>query len=140
MTIQFGQLPWTGIAVSTVGTFFLGAVWYTVFSRPWIRFHGYTPEQIERMKALRPPIIFFGGMIVSYALMAIVLAILVGALATPSFASGALLGILIWLGVAVPIGVTGWIASDKHFGAFAIDLGYQMVFLVGSCAILAAWQ
>lgn len=92
------------------------------------------------MKRLRPPPVFFGGMIGSYVLLASVLGVIFASLGVATLAAGLIMGVLLWLGIALPIGLTAWIASDKRFGAFAIDFAYQLVFLLMVGAILGAWR
>lgn len=140
MNLSVTDLNWLAIATTTITTFFLGGFWYTVLSKPWVRMHGYTPEQVARMKQLRPPPLFFGGMIAAYFVLSVVLAVLVKNLAAPSLVNGALLGFLLWLGIALPIVFTAWLASDKRAGVYLIDLSYQLMFLVMCGAILGAWR
>jgi hypothetical protein len=140
MNLSITDLNWLAIIAATLATFFLGGIWYSSLSKLWIRLHNYAPEQLERMKKLRPPPVFFGGMIVSYFVVCVVLAILVNQLDPPTLVNGLILGALLWLGVALPINVTGWLASDKHFGVYAIDLAYQLAFLLMDGAILGAWR
>lgn len=140
MTIDFSTLNWLAIGVVCMATFFLGAIWYTVFGPLWVKYNRFTPEQVAAMKTLRPPAIFFGGMLISYALFAIFMALVVQNLMLPTWTAAAVAGVAIWLAIAVPIGVTSWIASDKRFGACAIDLAYQFVYIVGGSIILAMWR
>lgn len=140
MILNLATIHWLAVAVAAIATFFLGGFWYTVFAKPWVRLHGYTPEQVAEMKRLRPPAVFFGGMIVCYFILAIVMAVLLQNLSSPGVGGGIVLGLLLWIGVAVPIGITGWLASAKPLAVYGIDLGYQMVFLVAGGAILGAWR
>lgn len=140
MTLNFESVNWLAVAVAALATFFLGGIWYTVLAKPWQRLHGYTDEQLARMKTVRPPAVFFGGMVVSYAMLAAVLGVLFASVGINSLGAGVTMGLLLWLGVALPIGITAWIASEKPFGAYAIDLAYQLVFLLMVGAILGAWR
>jgi hypothetical protein len=81
--------------------------------------------------------VFFGGMLVSYALIAVAFALVAGAGGVRSAAAGATLGFVLWL-VAAGIGVTGWLASNKRFGVTAIDLGFQLTMLLAQGAIFGA--
>lgn len=134
------NVNWLAVLVAALATFFLGGVWYTLLGKVWQAAHGYTDADVTNMKALRPPPVFFGGMIVSYAIMAVAVALLFSWLGVGCVATGLQTGFLLWLGVALPIGVTSWLASSKKFTATAIDLAYQLAFLLMTGAILGAWR
>jgi hypothetical protein len=141
MELRIGDVNWWAVLVAAVATFFLGALWYTaLFGKLWVRLNGYTDEQVKQMQKDRPPPVFFGTMIASYLLLALVVAVLVGSCNISSARDGAALGFLLWLGVAVCIGLTSWVASSKRFGVYAIDLTYQLVFLIMTGAILGGWR
>lgn len=140
MTLHFEAVNWLAVGVAALATFSLGGIWYTALAKPWQRLHGYTDEQVVEMKRLRPPPVFFGGMILSYVLLAAVIGVVFASVGVASLGDGVMLGFLLWLGVALPIGITAWIASNKPFGAFAIDFAYQLVFLLMVGAILGAWR
>ncbi|MDZ4783770.1 MAG: DUF1761 domain-containing protein [Planctomycetia bacterium] len=140
MTFDLSKLNWLAIGLVCVATFFLGAIWYTAFGPLWVKYNGYTPEQVTAMQKARPPAVFFGGMIVSYALFAVFLAIVLQNMPVSGWRAAALAGLVIWLAIAVPIGVTGWIASTKHIGVYVIDLAYQLVFIVGGSIVLSLWR
>jgi hypothetical protein len=140
MTLNFESVNWLAVGVAAIATFFLGGIWYTALAKPWQRLHGYSDEQVSEMKKLRPPAVFFGGMIASYVILAAVLGVLFATFGVASLAAGLTVGLLLWLGISLPIGITAWIASNKPFGAFAIDFAYQLVFLLMVGAILGAWR
>lgn len=140
MTLNLESVNWLAVGTAAIATFFLGGIWYTALAKPWQRLHGYTDEQVVQMKKLRPPPVFFGGMIASYLLLAAVLGVLFASVGIASLTAGFTMGLLLWLGVALPIGITAWIASNKPFAAFAIDFAYQLVFLLLTGAILGAWR
>jgi Protein of unknown function (DUF1761) len=141
MTPSLEHVNWLAVTVAALATFFLGGLWYQVlFGKLWVRLHGYTPEKVKQMQAAKPPALFFGGMIVAYFLLTIVMSIVIGALGINTWCDGAALGFLIWLGPAIAIGFTAWLASDRVIGVFMIDWAYQLVFLVMMGAILGAWR
>ena len=140
MRVDFAQINWLAVAVAAVLTFLLGGAWYSaLFQKVWIRSQNLTDEQIARMKADMNPAKFFGGMLVAYFVVAVVMAILVNNLQAQSVAAGALLGFLVWLIVAA-IYMTGHLASNRAIEAFLVDASYQLVYLVGMGAILGAWR
>jgi hypothetical protein len=141
MRVDFGQINWWAVLVAAIATFFLGAVWYSaLFGKLWVRMQGWTEEQAKQIQAAMNPAVFFGGMLVSYLLLAVVMAILVTNFDLRTIAAGALLGFLLWVGVAAAIHFTGHLASNKPIGAFLIDTGFQFIYLIGMGAILAAWR
>jgi hypothetical protein len=141
MNLTLESINWLAVIVAALATFFLGGLWYTaLFGKSWVRLHGYTEAQIAAMKQAKPPAVFFSVMIVSYLLVACIVAIIAGASGIESAVGGATLGLLLWFGFALAIGLTSYIASDKPFGVYAIDLSYQFVFLIMTGAIIGAWR
>jgi hypothetical protein len=141
MSFQLGEINYWAVLIAGLATFFLGGLWYSVlFGKTWVKLHGYTPEQVQEMKTLRPPAVFFGGMIVSYVVLAFVLAILVVRFNIDSALGGAKLGGVIWLGPVACIGMTAHIASNKPFGLFLIDQSFNLIVLVMMGAILGGWR
>ena len=140
MRVDFGQINWLAVIVAAVATFLLGGAWYSaLFQKPWIKAQNLSEEQMAKMKADMNPAKFFGGMVVAYLVLAVVVAILVTSFDIRSAASGALLGLLIWVAVAA-VQMTGHLASNKSIAAFLIDTLFQLIYLVGMGAILAAWR
>ena len=140
MRVDFAQINWLAVIVAAVATFLLGGAWYSaLFQKVWIKSQNLTDEQLARMKADMNPAKFFGGMVISYLVLAVVMAILVASFDVRSVKSGALLGLLIWVAVAA-VHMTGHLASNKSIAAFLIDTLFQFVYLIGMGAILAAWR
>jgi len=141
MTVDLSGLNWWAVLVAGFATFFLGAVWYmALFGKLWQRLHGYSEEKVRAMQKARPPAVFFGVMIASYLVLALIVAVIARAAGVSSAGAGATLGLLLWVGPALAIGATAWIASDKPVGAFAIDWAYQLVFLVMMGVIIGGWR
>ena len=141
MTIELGAINWWAVLVAGLATFFLGGLWYqALFGKLWVRLHGYSPEKVKAMQAAKPPPVFFGGMVVAYVLLAAVIAVLANACGAATSSGGATLGFLLWLGPAMAIGFTAWLASDRVIGVFVIDWAYQLVFLVMMGAIIGGWR
>jgi hypothetical protein len=141
MFFRFSEMNYLAVVVAALVAFGIGGVWYTaLFGKQWVQLQGYSAVKIKEMQARRPPPVFFGGMIASYLLLALVLALLISALPEKSAASGAALGFLVWLGPAAAIGMTNWIASDKPIGVYLIDCGCALIYLVLMGLILGAWR
>src|SRR5712692_7671500 len=101
MLLKFDQINYLAVLVAGLGTFFLGALWYMpLFGKLWISLHGYTQEKMTAMQARVPPPLFFGGMIVSYLVAALAVALIVVNLSLTAPLEGLILGLALWLIVA----------------------------------------
>lgn len=141
MKLDLASVNYLAVLVAALATFMIGGAWYTaLFGKLWQRLNGFSEEKMRAMQAKTPPPVFFGTLFACYLLVALVVALLVGALDIRGAGSGALLGLLLWLGPAAAIGMTGQIASDKPLGVFYIDASYQLIYLPLIGAILGAWR
>jgi hypothetical protein len=128
------------VLVAAVAAFVLGALWYSpaLFAKAWVGAHGYTDEQIARMRAgaARSYTISFACFLV----MAASMALLVARVQPVGVLGGIKLGALIGLGFAAAVSLTTNVYSDKRFAAWAIDAGYQVVYLTLMGVILTVWH
>lgn len=139
MSIEFRELNFLAILIAAIGTFLLGAVWYTVlFGKRRTEAMGYTEEELALLA--RASARNFGFMFIAYLAVAFVLASLIQGLGITSFGGGAALGALVWFGLAAAIGLTGHLVSTKPLSVFLIDIGFQLVFLALAGGLLAVWQ
>lgn len=141
MSIAFQEFNYWAILVAAVATILLGGLWYSaLFARTWARLHSYSPEKLKEMQAKRPPAVFFGVMLVSYLLVALVMAMLINAFKIESSGEGMFLAFLLWLGPVLPIAATAYIAYDKPIGCYVLDGSFQLVFLLMMGAIIGGWH
>ena len=128
------------VLTAAVLAFVLGALWYSpaLFAKAWVRAHGYTDEQLERMRsgAARAYSISFACFLVMAAAMALLVARVqpVGAL------GGIKLGVLVGAGFAAAVSLTANVYSDKPLAAWAIDAGYQVAYMTLMAVILSLWR
>jgi uncharacterized protein DUF1761 len=141
MKLELAAINWWAVLVAAAATFLLGGVWYTaLFGKLWQRLHGYSDEKLKAMQAKRPPHVFFGVMIACYLVLAAVIGVVFASVGIAGAVNGATMGFLFWLGPAAAIGITSWLASDRHIGIYGIDLLYQLIFLVMMGAIIGGWR
>lgn len=138
MTLSsFHALP---VLVAAVAAFVLGALWYSpaLFATAWVRAHGYTDEQIARMRsgAARAYAISFACFLV----MAAAMGLLVARVQPVGVLGGIKLGALIGVGFAAAVSLTANVYSDRPLAAWAIDAGYQVAYLILMGVILAVWH
>ena len=140
MTLNWPELNLLAVIVAGLAAFFLGAVWYTaIFGKLWVQLNGYTPEQIAAMQKARPPVVFFGSMLLAYWIMATLMGFLCAWVKADSWMDGACVGLVVW-GIVQAIAVTTYISGNKRIEVFVLDGAYQLCFLVMTGVILAAWK
>lgn len=125
------------ILVSAVILWLLGAVWYSpvLFARPWMAMVK-VPSEGKNRKMLT-------GMISSFILdivMAFVLDHVIKWSGADSFAMGALVGFIMWLGFIAAPGLPQGIYEGRPFKLFAINTGYMLVGLIVIGGVLAVWR
>lgn len=128
------------IIVAAIVTFGIGALWYSpfLFAKQWLAFNGYGPEKVEAMR--KGAVKAYGVSFVCYLVMAAAFAVLVRISHIEAVTGGVKLGFLLWIGFVAAAGLTANVYSDKPLKAFALDAGYQLVYLVVMGAILVAWH
>ena len=141
MKIDLAQVNWAAVAAAGVAAFMLGGLWYSaLFGKLWIRLQGWNEQKVAEMKARMSPAKFLGGMVVAYTVLAFTVSLLVVVVGVRGPVEGACLGSILWLGPAAAIGFTGYLASDRRFGGFALDAAFQLVALLTQGIILASWR
>jgi hypothetical protein len=140
MTLPWPPLNLWAVLAAGVATFLLGGIWYqALFGKAWVKAHGYTPEQIQVMQKARPPLVFFGTMILAYLLLATLMGYLVQWTGAQSWIDGVVLGLVVW-GILVAVALTDYISSTKKPAVYFIDCTYQLCFLVMNGVILSIWR
>lgn len=140
MLFDLAKINWLAVLCAALIAFLVGAVWYSVlFGQLWIKLHGFSETKIKEMQANMSPPRFFGGMLLSYLVLASALAVLLSGFPEPGATTGLAVGLIVWLAAAA-IALTGHIASDKVFGLYLIDVSCQLVYLVLMGALLGVWR
>ena len=134
------DVNWLAIIVAAIAAFAIGALWYSpaLFGRQWMAAHGHTPEKLAAMQSSMGKTYAYSFM--TYVIMAMVIALLVGLTGAGSAAQGIVLAVLAWLGFGFTIGLNTNLYSDKPAAAFMIDAGYQLIHVIIMGAIIGAWR
>jgi hypothetical protein len=139
-SINLEEVNWLAVVVAALGTFMIGGAWYTaLFGKAWQKAHGFNEEQVKQMQASTSPAVFFGSMLVCYALMAICVGLVAQAAGVDSLAGGAMAGMVLWVLVAA-IGWTNHVPTNVANAGYLINVTYQFIYLVGTSAVIGAWQ
>ena len=115
----------------------LGAIWYTVFSAPWLAGIGKTADVLmaETRGGPLPYVIGFGAILV----MCLMLSWLVARLNARTLAGGARLGAVCAIGFCASLLALNYGFEKRTVTLWAINAGYALLGLSISGAIIGAW-
>ena len=125
------------ILVSAIIQWLLGALWYSppLFAKPWM-----AALKIQKGSNSKGMV---AGMISSFIgslLLSLMLAHVVLWSGSTTYACGALIGFILWLGfIAAPQFPQG-IYEGRPFRLFAINTGYWLVAMLVTGGLLAVWR
>lgn len=134
------HINYLAVVVAAVAAFAIGGLWYSpvLFAKQWVKAHGLTEEQLkERQKGAGKS---YAIAIVCQILIGLAIAVLVGYLHLGVCVQGLKLALLIWAGLAFPLGLMATMFTDKKLAVFCIDTGYQLVYLLVMGAIITVWH
>ncbi|HQZ13637.1 MAG TPA: DUF1761 domain-containing protein [Devosia sp.] len=120
--MDFSAVNWIAVAVATIASFALGAVWYMALSKQWLAAIGKTRDQINSKDGT--PYIWS---VLVQLVMAVSLAIMIPRMfGTVSVNSGLMAGFMLWFGFII----TTLIQNHRYEGApwarTFIDGGYML--------------
>lgn len=134
------HINYLAVVVAAVVAFIIGGLWYSplLFAKLWVKAHGYTDEQVKEMQKSATKA--YAITLVCDFLIALAIAVLAGYIHLELCVKGLKLGLLVWAGFAMPLGLTANMFSGKRITVFYIDTAYQLVYLVIMGAIIAVWH
>ncbi|HWO02613.1 MAG TPA: DUF1761 domain-containing protein [Blastocatellia bacterium] len=134
------HINFLAVVVAAVVAFVIGGLWYSplLFAKLWVKAHGYTDEQVAEMQKGAGKA--YTVTLVCDVLIALAIAVLIGYLDLHRCVQGLKLGLLVWAGFALPLGLTASMFSGKRMTVFYIDTAYQLVYLVIMGATLTVWR
>jgi hypothetical protein len=138
--MELANINFLALIVAAIASFALGAVWYSpvLFGKAWQKTLGFTEEYLGKSNMA----LVFGSSFVLIFLMDFGLAIILQGHASRDVSafSGFLYGLLIGIFfVATSYGIN-MIYQRRSFLLWAIDSGYQVLYLAMTGAILGAWR
>ncbi len=106
-----------------------------VAGRAWMRAIGKTPAQLKESNR---PSLYLVSAILAF-LQAIVMAAVIGWAGNVSLGGGALIGFLLWLGLAIPVISNTFIFEGRKLINHVISGGYYLISFVVMGGIIGAW-
>ncbi len=135
--IDFSNLNYIAIFVTTLITFGIGAVWYTaLFGKTWQKETGLTDKQIAEGNMLQT----YGGSFICFLLLNVFIAALFKDLQPKDWMEGAMVGLQIGFFVNLASIAINYLYQYKSFKLWLIDGVYQVVIMTVAGAILSMWK
>ena len=138
--MDFSSINFLALGAAAIASFGLGALWYSpvLFGKIWQQEIGMTEEDL---KGANMPMIFGTTFVLTF-IMGLGLAMIIAGHegAEMNWMSGAHHGLyagLAFVGTSMAI---NYLYQRRSFKLWAIDAGYQILFLTIMGAILGAWQ
>ena len=135
--MSFAGINYLAVIIAALAAFGLGAVWYMVLAKPWVRATGKTEAELKKEgsgKAL-PFIICLLALLV----MAWMLAGLLGHIGNITVRGGMISGAFVWTGfVITTMGVNHTFGGQKPMLTL-IDGGYWLAVLILMGAVIGAF-
>lgn len=120
------EVNYLGVILATIGSFAVGALWYSVlFGKMWRELMGFTPEKMQSMTMT--PFKAMAGGVASTFVMVWMLAYFAEAWGVADIGGSLMLGFLIWLGFQMPILIHSLWWEGKPVKLFAINATHQLV-------------
>ena len=128
------EVNYWAVLASGVGAMVLGAIWYNVFSKPWLKGVGLTEAKVRAGSNM-----VYLWSFLAMLLIAFVLAHVVSVFEADSVEEGLVTGGWMWLGFSATTVAINYLYQLKSLKLFAIDTGYMLLVFMLSGAILANW-
>ena len=129
--------PVLAVALAALMPFVVGALWYAPFGfgRWWERAHGYDDPARKAVLMASAPRNYLASLVV-YVVLALVLRFFLYRLAASDASSAVRLAVLVWLGFVATIGLTTVLFALQPLSLWAIDAGFQLVYMCLMALIL----
>ena len=131
------DVNYLAVVVAAVVGMVIGAVYYSprVAGRAWMAAIGKTEEDL---RGANRPILFLFAAILTL-LLATMLAAAIGWADVQTLGGGALVGLLCWIGFAIPLVGLVFMFEGRRPANLAITGGHYLIALVVKGAIIGAW-
>jgi hypothetical protein len=140
MTLPSVAINYGAVFVSAVAGMIIGAIWYSpsVFGKIWMKGSKISSQKISKAKNKgmgKLYLIAFLGSIV----MACVLASFLAYVAATTVSDALELSLWIWAGFVLPLLLGGTLWKRESWGAYLVNVVYQLVNIVVMSIILTLW-
>ena len=137
--MSFSGVNYFAVVIAALAGFGLGAVWYSVLSKPWMHAVGLTEAECKARNQGAGRIVPFVISIVALFVMAWMLAGIMGHLGQISIRGGVISGFLVWLGFVITTMGVNHAFSGAPTKLTLIDGGYWLAVLLIQGAVIGAF-
>ena len=134
--MHYFHVAYLAVVVSAAIQWVLGALWYgLLFGKPWKAMVGF--KEGDKPKGA---VFAMGASFVASLILCFVLIHLIVWAGGVTFARGAFVGLVSWLGFMAPPLFAQHLYERRPFNLFAINAGYWLLAMVLAGGVLAAWR
>ena len=132
------------IITATITAFMIGSVWYSplLFSKEWIKLIGMTEHDMDQVKAkgmVGMWKLYLSQLIITFVTF-LILGFIIFNIGDQSAGDGVTLALLLWIGFALPIGISGILWKKQSIKLLLIEGGVLLINLVVGGAIIGSWN
>ena len=138
--IDLGNLNYLAVLVAIIFNQAFGALWYSVWSKPWMAGVGLTMEDMEAMKGTPRQWYPYVVAIVGALVFTLGLAILVQGMGADNAVDGLTLGLLAAVAFIATSYATTYSFENRGLKIYLINLGYPLIAYSLIGITLATWQ
>ena len=131
------SISYPAVLVAAAVYYILGAVWYGLFSKVWLKAMDKTEDDIEQMKKGAPKGYLFSA--IASLITAYVLAHIIAIADATTIMAGMETGFWVSLGFVLTTSLSTSLFEDRPMTLYALNGGYNLVGLLFMGGILASW-
>lgn len=128
--MEFHGINYLAVGIALIVSMLIGALWYGVMAKPWMKAVGLGDDDLEQKPSL------YIIAVLCQAVMAWMLAGLIGHLGTQTLVSGMFTGILCWIGFVATTITVNHRFQDASWSLTGINVGHWLLVLAAQGAII----
>jgi hypothetical protein len=136
--MAFSGINYVAVIIATLAGFGLGAVWYMILGRAWMRALGKTEDEISRDQGAAKALPFIIALVALFV-MSLMLAGLMGHLGDVSVRGGVISGFFVWIGFVITTMGVNHAFSGASPKLTLIDGGHWLAVLIVMGAVIGAF-
>lgn len=129
---------WLSFILAILIPMIVGSLWYgPLFGRIWMNMMNLTEE---RIKETLNPVKSYGGSFIGSIFTAYVLSLLINYTGFNTLSGGILIGFVVWIGFALPMGWQSVAWEDKGLGLYVLNQAYNLLVFLLMGGLIGGWH